>query len=314
MKSDIPINMEIAPIINEYTMAISSGNMKRELCMIGISTKIYPEKTITGETVVGTTHCLFNAGLMFHPNVNYSNYKPDISFDELIRNYRKDNFLVQKQDECRIVSTCGRKLLVTLKKESQYYEFICDSVNKGQLLFKDKRDYADFNQETCNELDLNYSDYKSDGYAYSILLSDLIEIYSIEVYGYTLKKMAPSNDSWFPDGECSCFGGYIEYDDKVITAAICRSEETGHSRRTSNGWLRTYVEYRADLYHRFNTRREIDAFWNELREKYKDVEIRIENYDDFASWNISFPNAVKEEYIINIMHFSVSGSSWKEEI
>lgn len=314
MKSDIPINMEIAPIINEYTMAISSGNMKRELCMIGISTKLYPEKTTTGVTVVGITHSLFNAGLMFHPNVNYTNYRPNISFDELIQNYRKDNFLVQKLDECCIFSTCGRKLLVTLKIESQYYEFICDAVNKKQLLFKDKRDYADFNQETCDKLGLNYSDYKGDGYTYYIPLSDLIEIYSIEVYGYTLKKMAPRNDSWYPDGECTSFGGSIHYNDKEITSNICRSERTGKGRRTSNGWLSYYIEYRAELYRKFNTRREIDIFWKELKEKYKEIEIRIDNYDDTAYWSISFPKAVKEEYIINIMHFSVSGSSWEEEI
>lgn len=305
--------MDTAQIINDYTMIISSKEMNRELCMIGISTKIYPEKTSSGDFIIGCTRFLFDVGLMLHPNTSFTNYQHNISFDDLIKDYRKDHFLVQKQEKCTVSSIYGKQLLVTLKKESQYFEFICDSVSQNKMLFKNKTNYDVFNQLTCEELCLNYTKCNEKGNTYFIDLTNYFEIFSIEVLGYRHSDNICVGGSWFPDGERTDLGGTIDYDNKSIEAVIIRSEDTGRGRRTSNGWISYYNEYRADLIRLFNTRRDIEIFWKELKEQHKEIEIRIDKHDNSAFWHITFPVTVKEEDIIHLMRFSVFGSSWKEE-
>ena len=125
--------MEISPIINEYAMSIRSEFMDK-ICMVGLDTKIYPKKIEAGRYVVETMHFMItNIYNMLHPQFGYQDYKKDTSIDKYIQDFRKENKLVVPY--YRIKPIFNKKLLVTLKCGSTYYEIICNRVCGENLWF-----------------------------------------------------------------------------------------------------------------------------------------------------------------------------------
>ena len=302
--------MEISPIINEYAMSIRSEFMDK-ICMVGLDTKIYPKKIEAGRYVVETMHFMItNIYNMLHPQFGYQDYKKDTSIDKYIQDFRKENKLVVPY--YRIKPIFNKKLLVTLKCGSTYYEIICNCVCGENLWFLWIKCDSEFNETACQELQLkyNYDECDIDGnhYTHYVKIPQFVELLSIEVLGFHQKETQRDDmHSWLPDGKDSYYHCNIDYESKTITSGISRSEATGRGHRTSNGWKETIIEYGCHMWRQFDTRKEMNDFLANLPNIFKEAKIEITDNGNKSSLNIQFPEPIEESRFIDRFGFSAEG-------
>lgn len=252
----------------------------------------------------------------------------------------------------KIESLFNNELLLTLRVDGKWYEFICSNITFDiHIPYNSKTGFHDYNSrfvevkifftrystniintitleklnlrtETIAKYNYNRRDYDNKDY----VRIPAKYLYSVETkgnYHYPSMNSFPNSpfhvEKWRPDSILfSRLILTVNFEQKIIQGKYYNTEKSGSGRRTSNGWESCYSTREAVYYHSFEFIYQLEDYLEVLPEKILPLEGSITE-PFFQSDNITtkqiiidFCNPKTFHEINKVLNFNVSGYSYSE--
>ncbi|MBR2369330.1 MAG: hypothetical protein IKA83_04150 [Paludibacteraceae bacterium] len=228
----------------------------------------------------------------------------------------------------QIHSTKNRKLLITLKDESTYYELICDSIkildNKRIVVYY-SGDVIDLlvdeiNRSTVKSLNLCIKKGNTNDFFIELSINNLFSIESKG--GINILKDPPYQvftcHNWTPNKILfSEMNLKVDLPNKLIYGYYSESNVVRYARRSSSGWADKYHIKCATYYKNFEILHELRKYFNEIPKQLEEVDglIQTNNLENTFipnEFTIRFKDKMTFLQINEILNFTVVGYEYNE--
>lgn len=267
-----------------------------------------------------------------------------LSIDNLFSEIKdKGYIIVSKFNNTQIQSLFGKPIVVTIIKNNELYELICNrlvqvrgdelklylnnSVNPvtgESYQFLNKKELERMGKtEYLEEIPKKHYWDSVTFLCYYVELS-IKDVYSIESIGKTIIEDREFTEFgeifWTPDNIVfESLNLVIDYDKKMISGSYSDTFEATGGRRTSNGWEDKYISQYSFFYKSFELIASMNSYINDLYTRFTDLDVMVEigNYEIDASHSslkkhivIKFSKPILFKEINKILGFDISGSTY----
>lgn len=326
-------------IINDRALKISNPVFDKAGCF-AIANKITLTKdSDTAGNIKANSLVLSD---LYH--IKQSQTKHTIDVDSLFSEIKSKGFVsFPKYSNTQIISLFGKPMVVTIIRNNELYELICDRVvqlqgdilklylnNSGNPV--SEVSYRLLNKSTLEKMCIKerMEDVPKKHYWDSVthlcyyVQFSIKEVYSIETLGETIVESKDFTEfgekSWTPnDIEFTSITLVIDYDKKIISGSYSDDFEVGGGRRTSNGWEDKYISQYSYYYKSFDLISSMNAYLNEICTRFSELgsEVKINNFNiDVERLSlinhivINFTKPFPFREINEVLKFNVSGSTY----
>lgn len=279
-------------------------------------------------------------GLGHSQNNDYSTVSIDNFFSE-IKN--KGYISFSKYNNTQIKSLFEKPIVVTIIKNNELYELVCDRVvqvrgDELKLYLNNSinpfsgESYRILNKKELEKLGINehWEEIPKKHYwdnvtffCYYVEFS-MKDVYSIETVGKTIIEEREFTEFgekfWTPDGIVfKSLNLVIDYDKKMISGSYSDTFEGMGGRRTSNGWEDKYISQYGFFYRSFDLISSMTTYIKDLCVQFSDLGAKVEvgnnSIDSSQSLLtnhicICFPKPLPFKEINEVLRFNVSGSTY----